>query len=62
MGVEVSHDDVVLTEVKKRVEFRCEIGGTTGYRGDIIIMNADGDIVDDGCNGEVFCDGVGGGK
>ena len=33
MDVEVSHDYVVITEVKKRVKVSCEIGGTTGYRG-----------------------------
>ena len=46
MGVEVSHDDVVITEVKKRVKVRCEIRGTTGYRGDVNVMNVDGDIVE----------------
>ena len=28
MGVEVSHEDVVIMEVKKTVKVRCEIGGT----------------------------------
>ena len=58
MGVEVSHDDVVITEVKKKVKVRCEIGGT-GYRENVNIMNVDGDIVDSGCNGEVLSDRVG---
>ena len=62
MGVGVSHDHVVITEVKKRVKVRCEIRGTTGYRGDVNIMNVDGDIVDGVCNGEVLSDGVGGKK
>ena len=58
MGVEVFHDDVVITEVKKREKVRCEIGVTTGYKGDVNIMNFDGDIFDDRCNGEVLSDGV----
>ena len=41
------------------VKVRCEIRGTTGYRGDVNIVNVDGDIVDGGCNGEVLSDGVG---
>ena len=45
MGVQVSHDDVVIMEVKKKVKVWCEIGGTTGYRGDENIVNDDGDIV-----------------
>ena len=62
IGVEVSHDDVVITKVKKKVKVRYEIGGTSGYRGDVFNMNVDGDIVDGGCNGEVIriSDGVGG--
>ena len=58
MGVEVSHDDVVITEVKKKVKVRCEIGGTAGYRVDVIIVNVDGDIVGGGCNGEMLSDVV----
>ena len=58
MGVEVSHDEVVITEVKNKVKVRCEIGGTNGYRGNINIMNIDGDIVDGSCDGEVLCDEV----
>ena len=30
MGVEVSHDDVVIMEVKNRMKVRCELGETTG--------------------------------
>ena len=56
-GVEVSHDDVVIMEVKNKVKVRCEIRGTTGYRGDLNFMNVDEDIVDSGCNGEVISDG-----
>ena len=37
----------------------CELGGTSGYRGDVNIMNVDGDIVDGGCNAEVLSDVVG---
>ena len=54
MGVEVSHDDAVITEVKKKVKVWCEIGGTAAHKGDVNVMNVDGDLVDDGCNGEVF--------
>ena len=32
MGVEVSHDDVDITEVRKKVKVWCEIGRTAGYR------------------------------
>ena len=39
MGVEVSHDDVVIMEVKKMVKVSCEIMGTTGYRGYVNIVN-----------------------
>ena len=56
MSVEVSHDDVVITKVKKKVKVRYEIGRTTGYRGDVFNMNVDGDIVDGGCNGEMLSD------
>ena len=52
MSVEVSHDDVVITEVKKKVKVRLEIGETTGYRRDVNIVNVDGDIVDSSCNRE----------
>ena len=60
MGVEVSHDDVVIMEAKKKVKVRCEIGETTEYRGDINFVYVDGDIVDGGGNEEVLSDGVGG--
>ena len=62
IGVEVSHDHVVITERIKKVKVRCGIGRTTGYKGDVNIMNVDGDIVDGGCNGEVLSDEVGGEK
>ena len=55
-----NQDYVAITEVKKKVKVRCEIRGTTGYRGDVNIVNVDGDIVDGGCNGEVLSDVVGG--
>ena len=59
MGIEVSHDDVVvITEIEKKGKVWCEIGGTAGYRGDVNVMNVDGDIVDSGCNVEEFTDGV----
>ena len=57
MGIEVSHDDVVIMDVKK-VKVRCEIGRTTGYRGDVNIVNFDRNIVEVGCNGEVLSDVV----
>ena len=62
MGAEVSHDNVIITEVKNMVEVRWEIGGTTKYRADVNIMNVDGSIVDGGCNGEMLTDVVGGEK
>ena len=49
MGVEISHDDVIIREVKKKVKVWCEIVGTTGYMGDVNIVNFYGDIVDGGC-------------
>ena len=39
MDVEVSHDDVVMTEVKKKVKVSCEIRGTAGDRGNVNVMN-----------------------
>ena len=54
MGVEVSHDYIVITEVKKMVKVWCEIGWTAVYRGDVNVMIVDGYIVDGGCNGEVL--------
>ena len=54
MGVEVSHDDVVITEVKKEMKVWCEIGWTAGYTGDVNVVNVEEDIVDDGCDGEVL--------
>ena len=36
MGVEISHDDVVvITEVKKKARVWCENGGTAIDRGDV---------------------------
>ena len=35
-----------------------EIGGTAGDRGNVNVMNVDGDVFDGGCNGEVLSDGV----
>ena len=58
----VSYDDVVITELKKKVKVRCKIGGTTGCRGDVNIMNVDGKIFDGGCDGEELSDHVGGEK
>ena len=58
MDVEVSHDDVDIIEVKKKMKVRCEIEGITEYRGDVNIVNVDGNIVDGGCNGEVLSDVV----
>ena len=52
------NDYVAIMEVKKKVKVWSEIGGTAGYRGDVNVMNVDGDIVDGGCNGEVLSDGV----
>ena len=46
MGVEVSHDDAIIMEVKKKVKVKSEIGGSTGYRGDANIVNVNGDIVE----------------
>ena len=51
MGVEDSHDDVVITEVKKKVKVWCEIGGTAGHSGDVDVMNVDGHTVE-GCRAE----------
>ena len=33
MGVKVSHDDVVIAEVEKKVKVWCAFGGTDGYGG-----------------------------
>ena len=55
MGVEVS---LVVMEIKNGEEVACEIGRTTGYRGDINIMNVDRDIIDGGCDGKVLSDRV----
>ena len=61
MGVDVSHDDFVITEVKKKFRDWCEIGGRVGYRGDVNLKNVYCDIVDGGCNGEILGEkGVGG--
>ena len=48
MGVEVSHDDDVITEVKKKVKVWCEFRVTAGDKRDVNAMNVDGDIVDGG--------------
>ena len=45
-------------EVKKKLKGWCEIGGTSGNRGDVNVINVDGDIVDGGCNEEMLSDGV----
>ena len=36
----------------------CEIRRTAGDRGDVNVKNVNGDIVEGGCNREVFSDGV----
>ena len=41
------HNDVVITEVKKKEKVWCEIGGTTKYREDVNVINVNGDIIDD---------------
>ena len=46
IGVEVYHDDVVITEVKKWVKVRREIEGTSGYKRDVNNINIDGDIIE----------------
>ena len=58
MGVEVSHGDGAITEIEKNVENWGEIGRTEGDRGDVNVMNVDGNIVDGGCYGEVLSGGV----
>ena len=63
VGVEVSQDDVVITEVKKMVTGLSKSGGAAGDRGDVNVVR---DIVDGGCNGKVLShrvereEGVGG--
>ena len=47
-----SHDDGVITEVKKKVRVWCEMEGTAEDRGDGNVM----DVVDDDCKGEVLGD------
>ena len=37
----------------KNCESWCEIKGTTGYRGDVNVINVDGDIVDLGCDNKL---------
>ena len=57
MDVEISQlHGVVITEVEKEVKVWCEIGRTAGYRGDVNIVNVDGDIVNGGCEGELLSD------
>ena len=58
IGVEVSLDDFVIMDIRKRVKLWCEIGGTAENRWDVNVMNVEGDIVEGGCNGEVLSDGV----
>ena len=58
IGIEVSHDDVVIRKVINKMKVWYEIGGTAGYRGDVNVINFKGDIVDGGCNGEVLSDGI----
>ena len=48
MGIEVSPDDVVTTEVEERVKIIHEIRKTEGDRDNLDVMNVDGDIIDDG--------------
>ena len=58
MAVEVSHDDVVITEIKKKVKVWCEIGGTAGDRGNVNVIHFNRDIVDDSFDGDALSDGV----
>ena len=37
----------VITEVKKKEKVWCEIGEITKYRGDVNVINVNGDIIDD---------------
>ena len=67
MGVEVSNDDFVITEFKKKVKAWCEIGGKTDDRRNVNIIYIDRDIIDGSCNGVMLSDVVigeegGGGK
>ena len=54
MSVEVSHDNVVIMEFRNKVEVWREIGRTGIDRWNVNIMNVDGNILDDGCNGEML--------
>ena len=44
------HDDVLPWKLKKRVKIWLEIDRTGGDKGDVDVMNVDGDVVDEGCN------------
>ena len=49
MGVTVSHDDVVIMEVKEKVIVWREIGRKPGDSGENVnVVTVDGDIVDGG--------------
>ena len=54
MGVEVSHDDVVITVVEKKVNSRLEIRMRIYY----YLWILTGNIGDDGCYREVFGGGA----
>ena len=58
MGVEASHDDLVITKFNIKVKVWCEIVGKARNRRNINVMDVDRDIVDGGCNGEVLEEGV----
>ena len=47
MGIQISHDDAVVTEDKKKVK----IGETAGDSGNVNVMNVDRDIVNGGFSG-----------
>ena len=60
LNFEASHYLVVITEVEKKMKAWREIGRTGGDRGDVNVIDVDGDIGDDGCNGG-GCNGCNGG-
>ena len=54
MGVEVSHAEGIATGIEQLVECMCEIRRTEEVRGYVNAVDVDRDVIDDGCDGEVF--------
>ena len=58
MGVEVTQDESITLGLEEWVEFGGEARWTRGGGRDVDVVDVDAVVVDDGCDGKVFCDDI----